>query len=467
MDSAGLRLLEIVERSQTGPPCRMLEFDTKLLWKKLEQLVKEYDIKYDPANPLPADNSLADDLYEAGLALFLDLGILSIDKERLIKFDEDEVKACLRDLIPEVVLGAGRDARRVYRREVEDSTPPIVFGGPFGGLLSPGRPFVDAMTSMAKEPIVSMIYYGSLEEIEGRRIVGGSPIELHAARCESRWMREAAARAGRPGMHLVGSAALSAAAEIANSDPIMGYRPTDGRNAVLQTSLKIDYNTLNKVKHFLDYSTFIYTYYVDLVGGFTGGPETTAIAAVASHLANMMINQATYQAICIVDIHEVNTTNRKCVWAQNLVGQAIARKTKIITFHTCMTSSGPCTQTILYEAAATALGVSAGVNLLGVMGTGSKLKDRYTGLEQRFYGETGYAAARLKREDANELTKQVLERYEGSLKNPNRGKPFQECYDLGDLKPKQEWLEIYEKVKRDLTDLGMEYTAASDLTTRR
>lgn len=194
MDSAGLRLLEIVERSQTGPPCKETDFDIKLLGKKLEDLVKEYEIKYDPANPLPADNSLADDLYEAGLRLFLDLGIFCMDKETLIKFDDGEVKACLRDLIPEVVLGAGRDARRLQRREVEDPTPPTIFGGPFGGLLSPGRPFVDAMTSMAKEPIISMIYYGSLEEVEGRRIIGGSPIELHAARCESRWMREAAAR---------------------------------------------------------------------------------------------------------------------------------------------------------------------------------------------------------------------------------------------------------------------------------
>jgi len=454
LDSAGLRLLEIVERSQTGPPCKETDFDIKLLGKKLEGLVKEYDIKYDPANPMPADNSLADDLYEAGLRLFLDLGIFCMDKQTLIKFDDAEVKACLRDLIPEVVLGAGRDARRLKRREVEDPTPPTLFGGPFGGLLSPGRPFVDAMTSMAKEPIISMLYYGSLEEIEGRRVIGGSPIELHAARCESRWMREAAARAGRPGMHLVGSAALSAAAEIANSDPVSGYRPTDGRNACLLTSLKIDYNTLNKVKHFLDYSTFIYTYYVDLVGGYAG-PEGTAITAVASHLANMIINQATYQAICIVDIHEVNTTNRKCVWAQNIVGQAIARNTKIITFHTCMPSSGPCTEVILYEAAAIALGVPAGVNLLGVMGTGSKLKDRYTGLEQRFYGETGYAATRLRREDANELTKQMLERYEGSLKSPNRGKTLQECYNIETLKPKQEWLEIYEKVKRELTDLGL------------
>jgi len=457
MSSDGLKMVEIYDKAQVGSPCKMMDFDARILPKKLAELVKEHEIRYDPGHPVPSDNSLADDVYEAGLRLFLDAGILCIDSEKLIRFDEDEVKTCLRNLVPEVTVGAGRDTHRICRREVEDPRPPTVFGGPFGGPLSPGRPFVDAMTSMAKEPILSMIYYGSLEEVEGRRVTIGSPVEVHAARCESRWMREAAARAGRPGMHLVGSSAQSAAAEIANSDPISGYRPTDGRNACLLTSLKIDYNMMNKVKHFLDYSTSIYTYYVDLVGGYTGGPEGTAIAAVASHLGNMIINQATYQAICIVHIHNVNTTSRMCVWAQNLVGQAIARNTKIITFHTCMTSSGPCTETILYEAAATALGVPTGVNLLGVMGTGSKLKDRYTGLEQRFYGETGYAASRLKREAANELTKQILPKYEGYLKNPNRGKTLQECYDLEYLKPKKEWLEIYEKVKQDLADLGLEY----------
>jgi hypothetical protein len=73
----------------------------------------------------------------------------------------------------------------------------------------------------------------------------------------------------------------------------MGYRPTDGRNACVLTSLKIDYNMLNKVKHFLDYSTFISTYMDEMIGGYTQGPEGTAICAVASELTNMLVNQAT------------------------------------------------------------------------------------------------------------------------------------------------------------------------------
>ena len=407
MSSNSFLLLEIIDKSRIGPVCKSDYFDAKLLPTKLKELVKEYDIRYDPEHPIPSDNSLADDLFEAGLKLFIDIGVLCLDTERLIKFDENEVKAFLRDLIPEVIVGEGRDSRKIYSRKVEDSKPPIVFGGPAGGPLSPGKPFVDAMTSMAKESIVSMIVYGSLKEIEGRPIVAGSPIEIHATRCEAMWMREAAARAGRPGMHIVGSFAQSAAAEIAASDPKIGYRPTDGRNAYLLTSLKIDYNILNKVKHFLDYSTFIYAYHNDLIGGYTGGPEGTAIAAVASHLANAIINQASYQAICIPHIHYVNSTHRMCVWAQNIVGQAIARNTKIINFHTCMTSAGPCTDMILYETAVGGLSVPTGVNLLGVMATGSREIDRYTGLEQRFFGEVGYAATSLKREDANELVKQI------------------------------------------------------------
>jgi len=457
MSSDSLRLLEIVDKIQAGSPCRMIDFDAKVLPKRLDQLVKEYEIRYDPENPLPADDSLADDVFKAGLRLFLDVGIFCIDNGRILKFEENEVTTCLRNLTPEVVVGAGRDTRKLYRRNVEDPRPPVISGGSLGGPLSPGRPFVDAMTSIALEPMVSMMIGGSLQEVEGRRLTIGTPVEVHAARCEAMWMREAAVRAGRPGLHLVGSStATSAAAEIACSDPLMGYRPTDGRNACVLTSLKIDYNMLNKVKHFLDYSTFISTYMDEMIGGYTQGPEGTAICAVASELTNMLVNQATYQAICIVHLHHVNTTDRMCLWAQNLVGQALARNTKIIDFQTCMTSAGPCTEMILYETAAVALGVPSGVNLTGIMSAGSKLKDRYTGLEQRFFGEVGYAAARLKRKTANELITRILPKYEGRFENPPHEKTFQDCYDTEKLKPREEWLKIYEKVKLDLLDLGLD-----------
>ena len=77
-----------------------------------------------------------------------------------------------------------------------------------------------------------------------------------------------------------------------------------------------------------------------------------------------------------------------------------------------MTSAGPCTKMILYEIAANGLGITCGSNLNGVLTAGSKHLDRYTGLEQRFMGEIGYAATKVKREDANELTLQILKKYE-------------------------------------------------------
>jgi len=455
VSSDTFRILKVYDKSQTGPYCTLKDFDLNRLPGKLRDLVKEYDIRYDPDQPVPLDNSLADSLFQAGFQLFLDLGVLCLNTERLIKFEEEEVNTALRNLEPEVRVGSGRDSRNVYYRKVEDSKPPIVFGGPFGGLLSAGRPYVDAMTSMAKEPVVSMICRGSPTEIEGRNPTLGTPIEMHAAKCEARWLREAAARAGRPGMHIVGSVAESAAADIATSDLEFGYRPTDGRNVTLLTSLKTNYNMLCKIKHYLDYSTFIYSYTTNLIGGISGGPATTAVVEIASHLADAMINQATYQAICVMHIHLMNTSSRDCVWTQNLVGQALARNSKIITFLSVGPSAGPSTEMILYEVAANSLGAVGGGNLLGVFGTGGKLHDKYTGLEQRFMGEIGVASTKLKREDANDLTKNILRKYEKHFQNPPLGKDFQDCYDTEKLIPNKEWQQKYEAVKKEIQDLGI------------
>ena len=455
MTSGAFRLLDAVDRTRNGPPCKARDFDLKLLPSRIQDLQKEYGIKYDPDRPVNDDNSLADALYQAGLRLFLDVGVLCVDTDRRITFTEDEVKQALRDQPGRVLVGQGKDAREMYCRKIEDSTRPVIFGGPVGGLVSPGRPFLDAITSMAKEPIISMVQYGSISSIEGRPIIIGSPLEIHAARCESRWMREAAARAGRPGMHLMGSSAQSAAAEIANSDPIMGYRPTDGRNTCLLSSLKIDYNQLNKVKHFLDYSTFICAYHNDLIGGYTRGADGSAIACVASAIANVMVNCATYHCIGAPHIRYVSTTNRMSIWADHLVSQALSRNTHLISFASLISSAGPCTEMLLYETAVFGLLAVSGANLMGTMGYGSKRPDRCTGLEEKFLGEIGYAATGLRRDEANEITNKILPRYENKFENPPPGKTFQQCYDSEKLIPTSEWQGLYESAKHEIRNLGI------------
>ncbi len=75
-------LLEITKRAQSGPYIKESEFDLKVA-KRIKELVKEKGIKYDPNVLCPADDDLADRVWEAGLQLFLEFGAYCQTTERL------------------------------------------------------------------------------------------------------------------------------------------------------------------------------------------------------------------------------------------------------------------------------------------------------------------------------------------------------------------------------------------------
>jgi methylamine--corrinoid protein Co-methyltransferase len=113
---------------------------------------------------------------------------------------------------------------------------------------------------------------------------------------------------------------------------------------------------------------------------------------------------------------------------------------------------------ILYEGAAVALSVVSGTNLgPGICGRGTKEKDKFTGLECKFYAEVGKAYAGMNRANANELAKELVRKYEDRFENPPVGKTFNEAYDAKTMKPTKEWFEIYQKVKKDLEDRGVTF----------
>ena len=72
------RLWDLLEKSETGPISKEQDFDLKL-FSKSKEIIKSHDIKYDPEYPVPDDNSLADDVFNAGFELYLDLGTFFIN----------------------------------------------------------------------------------------------------------------------------------------------------------------------------------------------------------------------------------------------------------------------------------------------------------------------------------------------------------------------------------------------------
>jgi methylamine--corrinoid protein Co-methyltransferase len=459
---------EVLDRAcNTGAMMNVKEFDMKI-FNVASRLVKEYDIRYDPGTLVPSDDSLADDVWKAGVELFDEVGVYCMSSRRVIKFDESEVKEALKDVRGEVEIGEGSERRLVTRRGIGGSKPPTVIGGVIESDFPEGENFVKLYQSIAQEPLIDGLYVGPpLHTAEGRTVRMGSPLDMHLGRCMAAWAREAVWRAGRPGLHFV-SACPSAIADIAGCNQENGTRRSDGLMISLTAELKTDYEALAKVAFALDYGCIKGTHGGAIIGGWAGGPEGAAIVSIADFLAAVMVYQHGIGPVygdhgltrCpgALPISSINPG----MWGTELTGQAIARNYKGVNGRFFLTAAGPGTGMQFREIAALCIaGMASGRDLFCGGGVRRfKVKPMLgSALENRFHAEVGYAAAGLNREDANELVKQIVGKYEKEITKDGGpwGYTFGEIYDLKTLTPKKRFLELYDKVKKELEDLGLEF----------
>ncbi len=450
---------EVLDRAiNTGPMLEPKEFNM-LIFKKTSELIKEYDIRYDPSTPLPSDDSLADDTFEAGFRLYLETGTFCINSHRQIKFNEDEIKGALHEANPRISIGEGAERKWLEKREVEDESPPLNLGGIIESNPEEGEMFVKIYQSIAQEKTVDGIYFGPPFTIEGKPWRAGSPLEIHAGKCAVAWVREALRRVGRQGLHLI-SACPSAAADIASCGGD-GIRPTDAISIPTTSELKTDYDALAKVAFSINYGCHRNPFWLPMIGGFAGGPEGAAVVGVAGGFHSLLACYTKLSGYNDAHAYLVEpksiTTDRRGLWVTSLMWQALTRNTNLIAGCGCTTAAGPGTEMMFLETAAKTIliVVSGGHISQGVRKAVLVKPNQGSGLEPRFQGEVAKAAAGLKRADANEIAKVIISKYEDKLTSAPPGKSFEELYDLNTLTPKRNYLELYEKVKRELKDLGL------------
>jgi methylamine--corrinoid protein Co-methyltransferase len=80
-----------------------------------------------------------------------------------------------------------------------------------------------------------------------------------------------------------------------------------------------------------------------------------------------------------------------------------------------------------------------------------------SGLEARFMAEVAHAAAGMPRKQADELVTWLVGKYKDTLDKRPIGKHFSEVYDLQTIKPKGDWLAMYEEVKGELRAKGLAF----------
>jgi len=452
------RFWDILRDIEKGKVCLENDFDLKLLIPALREVVKAHDIKYDPELVIPADSSLADDVYEAALELCLKVGTYVTDVQRCIRFEEKDIEDALEQSPAELRFGEASDASVLTPRKVEDKKPPFCMFGA-GSPVSEDI-YLDVLRSYAKERLANTFSGGiCLNSVNGMTIRGSGPSEVYAAILNAILTRQAAIDVGRPGMgiHNVIGSAESTAAIIASNRPEFGIRKTDGFLVASLPELKTDYERLNKVAHLLSSGNIIGALYGPLMGGYSGGPEGTAVVTVANALQNCLIYRPHYHMCFPLHITYLCNTVRELLWVISMVGQAISRSTHLLMAVAGELASGPCTHMALYEAAAYAIvGTVSGLNLMAVEVAKNKYLDHCSGMEARMAAEAGHAASGMKREDANELIEGILKKYQDRIKDAPVGKSFRECYDLKSITPSSEYNSIYDSVLVNLKNLALE-----------
>lgn len=452
---------DIVGRCEKGPFLKEEEFDWQI-GLLARQFAKKYDIRFDPEQVISADDDLADRLYQAGFDLFLELGGYCRDTNRLLKFTRDEVEWALRHAPQTVTYGQGRDEAVMVYRAVEDSTPPFCLCTPVGAPVAEER-FVAMVQSYAQEPLADTFSSAFSQTVHGRPIKSGTPQEVEAAIWNVIKLREAARAAGRPqlGIHNLVSNAEKTDAILAAVQAEFGALPNDGLAVAAISELKIDYERVKKTVFMRHSGHNKYGLYGPLMGGYSGGPEATAVVHVAYHFLGLLVFEAQWH--CGFPLHLMQGCNstRDLLWLISITGQALSRNTHLLITVAPFTAAGPCTEMVVYETVAgvmTATVTGADLDIIAV--ARNRLPERASGMEARIAAETGHLVARqgLTREQANEIVKQLLAEYEDKIEQAPIGKRFDECYDLGTVQPTPEYLDLYERCKEKLIGFGLDYS---------
>jgi len=430
-----------------------------LLSRKIAELEKEYGIRYHAEELAPLDPTLAEDLFEAGLRLVLELGVYFVDQNKQVTISEEELRSALASAKNLVKIGDGADSKVLESRRPGASVKPLIFGG-YAGTPTPLEIFKESAFSYAVEPFVDALDHGSIANLNGLSVQRGAPSEVEATLAELKLLREAIIEAGRPGLHLL--ACESSASSVGNLAAMaLGLlRRSDAQLVPVLNEMKVDYSQLVKAQVGLAYGVHNAALVDPIVGGFARGAAGSAICAVAEVLLSLLAYGASYVLIHPYHIHLKATSSRECLWVEAALG-LVGERLHVPLLGDVWPANGGGAVEMLYEIAANALiAASFGLHLLGPAPANGE-KPHGTGLEARLMAEVGVAATRVKPDDAVELAQVIVRLYEASLRNPNPGKPFPELYDTRKKVPASWWLEAYREVRKRLSDLGLDLERAS------
>ena len=450
---------EILERSRTGRFMDEDDFLPKHFAPTLKKLIKKYEIKYDPANPCPSDDAMADRVWQAAWELVTTVGYYNTDSHRVIGVTDEDIKEALYMSPGQYTVGGGKDAKAMKHRAIEDTEPPFCIFSPD---ITVDEKYHQSMCmAYLKEPLLDGLCGPILEETFGHLIESGGPSEISGCIQHIQNQKLAARLLGRPDTFMVAvGTAEHDTGQIAVSNEQWGVQKTDARLVGSLTEFKTADTLLNRSLHYAQYGCYTGNLTGAIYGGWCGGSEGTAVTTVAYSIIGVVIHGAIFNQHFPFHLNYGSNTTRELLWSISLAGQALARNSKLLYTSNGFANAGPMTEMLFRETAVHAM-VST-VNswqLWEMASTRNKYRNRATPLEARLGCEVGHAVARqrMTREQANEIANRLLATYEDNAADAPMGVEYHECYNVAKAVPTDEHLDMYRRIKDEIAAMGVEF----------
>lgn len=452
------KIVQMMERVKNGPPCKTEDWDYKIIPKTVREILKKYDLigTYNPETPVNQDMELADRFFEAGLELAERIGLHCTDTQTQILFSKDELLRALKEAPEELVLGTGTDQVILRARGVEDKTPPLYCAAL--SIQIDEEIYLPLVEGLVSSRSIDMLQGPSLDTVFGIPAYADSPFESAVGLREASLRKEALWRAGRPGIPQQCMSSSTTHYAFMSGYPAVHTPGNPAIGVTIQPAeLKTNYSNFHKVLMVAGYGGVLRAGVTSMIGGYSGPPEGTAVANIASDILQFALLGADIACCSVYDVRLNSNCCRTGLWVQSISLQANSRNTHTIHDKIINQSAGPCTEDILYtNMAGLVTTCVSGMELTtGPRSAGGALKNYLTPLESHFAADTFKAAAKLSLSEANELVLYGLSKYEDTVENQPKGKSFYECYDIETLTPSREWQAIADKVRADLNKRGL------------
>ena len=451
-----ISFLEVLDRANNGPMMSPRDFDLRLFIPKVREVVARYDIRFDPKVPCPADDGLADRIFEAGVALYSEVGTYCTDTQRIIRFTRDEIEEAIYDCPKVAYFGEGPDRCEFRGRMPDDNTlPHCHVGSGTNTSEAVALKMVEAYGRIGKARTVSV---PSVTTVGGLKCAAGSPMEVLAGINMMRIGREGLRRAGRPGMAIIDhvSSCAEGVSTIAASHPEFGARPSDGWLVAPHAELKINYSSLNQVAFLSSWGANIGQEAGPVMGGYAGGPEGTAVTTLAYALHGMLVVRATYHLTYPVHMHHVCSTTPEMLYVISTSSQAFARNIRAPYYALGYAAAGGGTAQYFLEAAAYLLAIqSSGIGVEDVHPSKGARTNGALPIDSHFSCAMAHGNVGITRRDANGIIKKLMEKYLPGIQKPPCGRALEECYDLETMRPDDALRRLYDDAVAELRAHGV------------